>query len=289
MKVRKNYLFVCMLISIMFSLGAVAASENIASGDNDCDIISLSSDDVVKVNQEFEISNAESTNDANILNSSNDEKVGSSNNDILKTDVNGGTFADIRSAIASTSPGGIVFLNGQNYSGNSRITIDRNITIDGASSLNTNQFSILNANKISRIFVSSNAGYHIILKNLIFENPAANAQGYFTSFARGNITFSNIIVRNQKLSGNFRNAFSIAAYSTLNVCNVTFENNTIDTASNPVTGVLFNVGQLSNISISNLNYYDNKIISLSNIQGGVLNFANYCNVEIENINYQRNF
>ena len=138
----------------MFSLGAVAASENITSYGGEFD--SLSSIDVAEIEMYSKISNSRSIEGESILNSSYGGKVGNNNNyNLLKTDVNGGTFEDIRNAISNTQPGGTVFLNGHNYSGKNQIIINRNITIDGASSSNSSLFSVLDANNAYRIFYSS--------------------------------------------------------------------------------------------------------------------------------------
>ena len=268
----------------MFSLGAVAASENITSYGGEFD--SLSSIDVAEIEMYSKISNSRSIEGESILNSSYGGKVGNNNNyNLLKTDVNGGTFEDIRNAISNTQPGGTVFLNGHNYSGKNQIIINRNITIDGASSSNSSLFSVLDANNAYRIFYSSGE-YHITLKNLILQNPASYSQGYFGYFRNGNITLDNVVIRNQNISKSQENAFYIYGASTLNVYNLTFANNTI--LSNRCNGALFYVVQRSKVVINNLNFYDNKMSPRGNINGGILYIGASCNVNIENINYYGN-
>lgn len=271
----------------MFSLGAVAASENIISEDNGGDFGSLSSDDAAEIDDSSKMLKLESIDDADILNSSNDDKVGSENNYQLKTDVMGGTFEDIQTAISNTSSNGTVFLNGQNYSGNKNpITIDRNITIDGASSSNSGLVSVLDANKLSGIFVSDGI-YHINLKNIILENALFNGQGYFAYFKGGYIALNNVIIRNQNVkSTDSTSAIYIGKESVLNASDVTFANNTI--SNNNFYGAFIYIAGQSNVSISNLNFYDSNISATDRIDGGILYLEDNCSVNIENINYYGN-
>ena len=78
MNVRIKYLFVSLLFIIMFSLGAVAASENITSYGGEFD--SLSSIDVAETEMNSKISNSRSIEEESILNSSYGGKVGKNNN-----------------------------------------------------------------------------------------------------------------------------------------------------------------------------------------------------------------
>ena len=289
----------------MLSLGSVAASENVNSDDADNnDLISL------PVYSELEFDdNGNMPNDVNEVSlETNDNKTHSSD-DVLKVshnsplgaDPSSGTFDDIQKAI-DTAVGGTVFLNGTNYSGNNNeITIDKDIIIDGANSQG-NGVSILDAKSASRIFNSS-GNYNIVLKNLIFENPILNTNGYCVYFNGGNITIQNLTIRNIKgtstisKSNPLRSAIYLGQDSTLNVSNLTFKNNSIDytySYNQRDNGVLLMVGQSSNVEIRNLNICDNNITVYSNlkslrINGAFVNIGTSSKVNMSDVNFCNNY
>ncbi|WP_295596964.1 hypothetical protein, partial [uncultured Methanobrevibacter sp.] len=198
---------------------------------------------------------------------SSDDVLKVSHNSPLGADPSNGTFDDIQKAINATV-GGTVFLNGTNYTGNKQITINKDIIIDGANSQG-NGVSILDAKSASRIFYSS-VNYNIVLKNLIFENPILNTNGYCAYFNGGNITIQNVTIRN--INGTSKpissktvlGAIYLGKGSTLNASNLTFKSNSINYEDNYyrnllVSGLLLWVGQSSNVELNNLNIYDNNI------------------------------
>ena len=290
----------------MLSLGSVAASENVNSDDADNnDLISL------PVYSELEFDdNGNMPNDVNEVSlETNDNKTHSSD-DVLKVshnsplgaDPSSGTFDDIQKAI-DTAVGGTVFLNGTNYSGNKAITINKDIIIDGANSQG-NGVSILDAKSASRIFYSSR-NYNIVLKNLIFENPILNTNGYCAYFNGGNLNIQNLTIRNIKgtstisIASTVLGAIYLGSGSTLNASNLTFKNNSINYSYSysytnlDVDGMLLWVGQSSNVELNNLNIYDNNISAsyYRSPSTGTLGFVHIdrlSNVNMSDVNFKNN-
>ena len=278
----------------MLSIGSVAASENINPDNTDNnDLISLPvySTSEVEDNGNMQNDVDEVSLETNNKTHSLGDVLGVSNNSPLGADPPNGTFNDIQKAINGTASGKTVFLNGTKYSGNKVITIDRNITIDGADSKG-NGVSILDANSTSGIF-SSSGKYNITLKNLILENPSLNVNGYCAYFTGGIITIQNVTIRNIKGTGKQYRAIFTGAGSTVNISNLTFKNNTIKIKTNRnVYGILLLVGNSSNVEISNLNIFDNNIsaeITNSTKFYGFVYVDRLSNVSMSDVNYCNNY
>ena len=304
MKFKENYLVFILFVLLMLSLGSVAASENVNSDDADNnDLISLPVYSALEIDDNGNMPNdvdevSLETNDNKTHSSDDVLKV--SHNSPLGADPSNGTFDDIQKAI-NAAVGGTVFLNGTNYSGNKAITIDKDIIIDGANSQG-NGVSILDAKSASRIFNSS-GNYNIVLKNLIFENPILDTNGYCVYFNGGNLNIQNLTIRNikgtSKISGKstLRSAIYLVKDSTLNVSNLTFKNNSIDyTYSYNLrdNGFLLMVGQSSNVEICNLNICDNNITVYNNlkslrINGAFVNIDNSSKVNMSDVNFCNNY
>ena len=274
----------------MLSLGSVAASENVTSDEiSNNDFVSLSVYSTLEVEND-DVNTQETENEVSL--ETNNKKTRSSrdvlkvsNNSPLRADPTGQTFADIQTAINKTSAGETVFLNGKNYTGNQLITIDRDITIDGASKSNSSQVSILDANGTYGIFNSSK--HNVVLKNLIFENPDLSVTGYCAYFGKGgNLTIQNVTIRNIKGTTDYKNAIYLGAGSTVNANNLTFNYNSISYNST-INGILLRTGQSSNVTMSNLNIYDNNI-SASNILRGFVFVGNSSSVNMSNLNIYNN-
>ena len=294
MKFKENYLIFILFVLLMLSIGSVAASENINPDNTDNnDLISLPvySTSEVEDNGNMQNDVDEVSLETNNKTHSLGDVLGVSNNSPLGADPPNGTFNDIQKAINGTASGKTVFLNGTKYSGNKVITIDRNITIDGADSKG-NGVSILDANSTSGIF-SSSGKYNITLKNLILENPSLNVNGYCAYFTGGIITIQNVTIRNIKGTGKQYRAIFTGAGSTVNISNLTFKNNTIKIKTNRnVYGILLLVGNSSNVEISNLNIFDNNIsaeITNSTKFYGFVYVDRLSNVSMSDVNYCNNY
>lgn len=260
---KANYLVLLLFVLIMFSLSSVAANENVGDANNT--VISLSCDNAA-ADSEIALGASE-------------------NNSPLKADLNGGTFNDIQSAINAADSGDTVFLNGQNYSGNKQITVNKNIVIDGASSSNANLMSVLDANNASRIFYS-NGNYSITLKNLVFENSYIKNNGYVAYFTGGNITLDNIIVQNYVITRNLTSGIYVGANSNVVASDITYKNNNLNIESG-ISGILFSFGLSTNISLSNLKFENNNISVGKNLNGMIYIRAN-SNVNITNVSAKKN-
>ena len=308
MKFKANYLVFILFVLLMISLGSVAASENVASDDVDNnDLISLPLYSTLEIDD-----NVDMQNDVNEVSLETNNNKTHSLGDVLKVSHNSplkagpsGTFDDIQNAIENAKSGETVFLNGTNYSRlNKEITIDRDIVIDGASA-DGNGISILDAKSASRIFYSS-GNHNITLKNLVFENPSLNIDGYCAYFAGGNLTIQNLTIRNIKGTSVISRvsillgAIFLGSGSTLNASNLTFKNNTINYSFNynsnsrnlDFNGILLWVGNSSNVELNNLNIYDNNISAYyprtSNEKLGFVHIDRLSNVSMSDVNFKNN-
>ena len=101
------------------------------------------------------------------------------NTDDLLTDnrqVTGSTFADIRNAINSASPGDNIYLMGRTYTGSgTAINVNKQVNIYGGSPTNPNLQAILNANELSRMFTIT--ATNVLINNVKFTNGKANGTG----------------------------------------------------------------------------------------------------------------
>ena len=174
MKDKHKIFIIALLLSLICSLGAVAASEDIAFEQ------SMNEEDVEASNQNIKEINM---------------KISSKENEALNSplNVNGTTFDNISKTISDAHEGDTIFLDGKTYTGNgSAIFINKNITLIGGSDLNDTKYATLDAKFLSNIIVASSP---VTIKGIIFINGnstmggAINADGDFITIE--NCTFKN--------------------------------------------------------------------------------------------------
>lgn len=187
---NRKILVICLIICFVFSLQAVAASDvdnqNVTLSDSD---MSVNADVLTETNVNSDLKEFNTYNMGNkfgSIYSGETSNVIDSNNEVLKADnsevlsaeihVDGNSFDDIATVIENSDNGDIIFLNGGTYTGTgTEITIDKEITIIGGSSLTDSSFATLDANQKSRIFnvIADN----VIIKNINFVNGSASEGG----------------------------------------------------------------------------------------------------------------
>ena len=173
MNTKAHYLAIILLILVMFSLNAVVANENITLDDGN-DIVSTTPDSIQTPDSEDLdekcLSATGNSAGENLSSNNDDDMLKTSEDSILTATVDGNTFADIQEAIDNSGSGATIFLNGKYYNGNDmRITINKDIVIDGSSSSDRNLVSTLDANNFRRIMYSTGA-YNVTLRNLVLKN-----------------------------------------------------------------------------------------------------------------------
>ena len=157
MKVTKKLLLVALLLSLILSIGAVTAQDNITFEKSNLQDISTET-----INQIDE-----QTSSDDVLNENNEDNR-------LKEDVvRAYEFSDIQSWINSASEGETIYLNGEYYSnsGNPIDVTKNNITIIGGSQSNPNSIATLDANGISSIM--NIAASNVVIKGIKFINGYA--------------------------------------------------------------------------------------------------------------------
>ena len=219
---------ICLIICFVFSLQAVAASDvdnqNVTLSDSD---MSVNADVLTETNVNLDLKEFDTYNMGNKFGSSYSGETSNaidSNNEVLKADnsevlsteihVNGDSFGDIASAISTSNNGDIIFLNGGTFTGTgTEITIDKEITIIGGSSLTDSSFATLDANYQSRIFkVTAN---NVVIKNINFNKGVLLGDGaaVYWSGENGDLSNSNFNDNHATYSGtNYYSARGGAVY-----------------------------------------------------------------------------
>jgi len=237
------------------------------------------------------------------------------------------SFKDIQDLVDNADAGGTIFLNGKTYTGNgTQITLNKPITIDGASSADNNQKSILDGNLSSRILLISGT-HNITLKNIIFQNAKVNGNGHAIYQNTGNLTIqncefrninntvtgaidggvirsganSNIYLENVKAyniylkSPNYIDGFFmyIGANCKVKIINYEFFNNTLNSTARAsyscLGAMVYCAGQRCEIEAENISQYKNKFISSCLIEGTSFYLKSNSKLNLSNFNYTENY
>ena len=176
MKVINKYLVIALLLSLIFSVSAVAAQENMTfeQSDSDTETLTVSSEDAQEI---------ESVEDENeeLLKASEDDQLNEGE----------GTFNDVKTKINAASNGGTIYLDGKTYLGSgSSIEIKKDLTIIGGTITNPNQYATLDAKGLSSIMFASN-GTVVVLKYIKFINGKSSKGNGAAIEAKSNMTIEN--------------------------------------------------------------------------------------------------
>lgn len=165
MKIVGKILFLTLLFSLIFSFAVVSASENLTFEQSVSNNISIDSESTNPSDNMLEGHNRVSSCVEDSL------LMEDSDNHCLKSDIHisGNTFNDIQTAINNANAGDIIFLNGNTYYGSgNEISISKQITLVGGSSLNDNNLAKLDAKSLSRIFIIT--GGKVVISGISFIN-----------------------------------------------------------------------------------------------------------------------
>ena len=184
MRLTKEILIMLICLLLVFSVSIVSANESTNVELETDEPVTLSSIDETDLEIPIDQSNVIDQSNTIEINESSQKTIESSdgqhqnevlsasnNEETLRADpiiLNGGTFADIQTAINSIPAGetGIIYLSNQTYTGSGTpITINKNVTIYGGTPENPELTSTLNAQKKSRTIYSIGE-YDIELNNL---------------------------------------------------------------------------------------------------------------------------
>lgn len=261
MKDKHKIFIIALLLSLICSLGAVAASEDIAFEQ------SMNEEDVEASNQNIKEINM---------------KISSKENEALNSplNVNGTTFDNISKTISDAHEGDTIFLDGKTYTGNgSAIFINKNITLIGGSDLNDTKYATLDAKFLSNIIVASSP---VTIKGIIFINGnstmggAINADGDF-------ITIENCTFKNNNVYRDYNLYYGYGYGGAVNlggkngtISDCTFINNTAEYG-----GAIYLSGDLYTI-------YDSTFINNSAFDGGAI-YVTGANVRIEKSEFKNNY
>lgn len=209
MKVIHKYFVIALLLSLIFSVSAVAAQdieENMTfeqgnMGEVSDETLNAPAEETLEVNSVEEESSVNAAEDQS-------EKLQASNDETLADDETK-TFDDVQKKIDNATSGETIYLDGQTYVYN-RTNIHfehKNITIIGGSELNDGKYAVFDANGSSILSIINNkyyerdygdysypdhVNYTVTLDSIIFTNS------YRAIFAACNLNIKNCIFINNK-------------------------------------------------------------------------------------------
>ncbi|WP_458405127.1 hypothetical protein [Methanobrevibacter sp.] len=162
MKVTKKLFFVALLLSLILSVGAVTAQDNItfeqSNLQNDSDNPNIQDDAIYDISTVCEDS---------------DDDIQSS--EAVPQDFGGRNFSSIQNAIDSANEGDTVFLDGKTYYGlGVEIQVNKTLTIVGGSKTNPNLTATLDARKVSRIMYLTAS--NVVIKGIKFINAKSESK-----------------------------------------------------------------------------------------------------------------
>lgn len=164
MKVTKKIFIIALILSLILSVSAIAAAENITFDQSDISKDSIESTDNLGASQD----NFEDTQSVSQEIDGQNDKLTAGSQEVLCENhtVEGNTFQNITDKINSAKEGDTIFLGGKNYTGNSIILISKsNLTIIGGSSLDDEAVATIDfAQSASMRITASN----IVIKGVKF-------------------------------------------------------------------------------------------------------------------------
>ena len=311
MKVTKKLFLVALLLSLILSIGAVTAQDNMTFEKSSIQDVSTETNNKGTLSISDEI-NQQTGDETSSLGESNSHNV------------EGNNFTSIQKSIDSANDGDTVYLDGKTYNGfGDTIQVNKQLTIVGGSESNPELIATLDAGKLSGImsvsannviiqgikFVNGNeeseggaihwTGDNGTLNNSYFVNNHAFHAGaiYWDSVNEGHVSEckfinnsadndagglyawkSNIIVSNSLFENNSaRDSGALKVYwATVNITNCNFINN----HANRNGGALVN--SLATINIKNGTFENNR----ANSNGGAISSSG--NLDVSESNFKNN-
>ena len=247
MKVKNKIFIIALILSLMLSVTAVAASDDITFDQSDIQAVSDETD--------MELSREETTLAAN-TDEDDSSSQGEGENQILSENKNhtveGSDFTNIQQAITSSSEGDTIFLDGKTYNGSSPIKVNvNNLTIIGGSAQNPDEIATLDGMNLARIMEITAS--NVVIKGIIFVNATSSGDGGAVSWSGANGKLENSIFKD-----NHANRYAGAIYWTgLNgiVEGTGFINNTAYGNSAAAGGAIF--WNAANATIKNSIFINN--------------------------------
>jgi len=221
MKVKIIFV-IALILSLICSASAIAASEDITFDQSDINGVSIETNDNLAVSQEDD-ENLKSVDDSIDFE---DEKLSLNDEEVLSENhtVEGDTFNDIQNKINSANEGDTIFLGGKNYTGNQSIFLTKNnLTIIGGSSLDDDAISTLDAKGLVRIMKIE--GNNVVIKGIKFINGnSLNGGAILWNAANGSVI--NCEFHNNTANGDKTNGGAIFSKgNNFSISNSLFNNN----------------------------------------------------------------
>ena len=270
MKVTKKIFIIALILSLILSVSAIAAAENITFDQSDISKDSIESTDNLGASQD----NFENTQSVSQEIDGQNDKLTAESQEVLCENhtVEGNTFQNITDKINSAKEGDTIFLGGKNYTGNSIILISKsNLTIIGGSSLDDEAVATIDfAQSASMRITASN----IVIKGVKFIN--SRTHDGTINWKGDNGTISDCVFANNNASNNGGAIYWRGANASISNC--AFYNNTA--GSNGGAIFMFVV----NSTISECEFYNNSATS----NGGAINYWYGVNATVINNEFKNN-
>ena len=255
MKVTGKLFVFALILSLLFSAGAVAAEENITFDQSELQTVSS------ETYEENDITVSSNFKD--------DEALGA-------THVVVGTyFTNIQDKIDSADDGDTIFLNGKTYTGDVKISVNKKLTIVGGSYLEDASYATLDAGFQSRIMEITSG--NVVLKGIKFINGNATQYGGALYWSGAEGVLENCIFENN-IAGVHGGALGInGVNSQIISCNFT------DNAAYNQGGAVILMGSAESSTISNCNFKGNT----AKYWGGAIE-SDGANVHVRDSNFTDN-
>ena len=163
MKVTKKLFLVALLLSLILSVGAVTAQDNMTfekSNLQDISTETINQKEILSISNDVDQLADDETSSLGVINS--------------HKNVEGSNFTSIQKSIDSANDGDTIYLGGKTYNGiGENIKVNKQLTIVGGTESNPNLIATLDAGKLSRI-MNVSASY-VVIKGIKFVN--GNVEG----------------------------------------------------------------------------------------------------------------
>ena len=254
MKVTSKLFVFALILSLILTVGAVAAAEDMSFDQSDEEAVLQETDmelDTSQDNDDEKLSASEADDDLN-------SPIGGENSVLsdIHTVTSGENFTDIQNVINSANDGDTIFLNGKTYKGSSQITVDKQITIVGGYESHPDIIATLDAQGLSRIMQITAS--NVVIKGIKFINADSKLLSGEASFggavrwggANGTLMDSSFINNSASTGGAI---YWYGANATID--NSNFENNKVNTTTScDAGGIRF---ESDNAKLINSNFKDN--------------------------------
>ena len=215
MKVKQKFFIFALILSLILSVGAVMAADDMTFDQSELKAVSTETDIELSENS-ISTEIGESEEETSQLGEGETQLLGEG----TSRTVDGTDFKNITKTITDSKAGDTIYLGGKTYTGNnSQINVNKdNLTIIGGSSLDDDSYATLDAQFTSRIMQVT--GKNVVLKNIRFinGNTSGNGAAIYWNAVKGTIENSIFMNNFARLDGGAVYGHANSVNSTISKC-----------------------------------------------------------------------